>query len=202
MSAAGDFQHKIHPLHQQRWSPRAFADRPVEPEKLATLLEAARWAPSCYNEQPWSFILGTRQETPETYEKILSCLVEANQAWAKSAPVLLLSVAQLTFKKNQKPNRHAYHDVGLAAGNFVTEATHAGLYVHQMGGFDVEKARETFQIPEGYDPVAAIAVGYLGDPSQLPEKYQSIEQAPRTRKPLQDFVFTESWGKGEFKVKT
>lgn len=184
---------RAHELIRRRWSPRTFADRPVEAETLRLLLEAAQWAPSSYNEQPWVFLVATRQE-PEEYERLLGCLVPFNQGWAKNAPVLMLSVAKLEFERNGKPNRHAYHDVGLAAAQLTLQATALGLFVHQMAGIDADAARETYGIPEGWDPVAAIALGYPGDLESLPEDLRSKETAERTRKPLEDFVFTGSWG--------
>lgn len=193
MEKLAETKHPIHDLLRRRWSPRAFSDRAVEPEKLRSLLEAARWAPSSYNEQPWSFIAATKENSAE-YERLLSCLVEGNQQWGKTAPVLMLSVAKLCFERNGKPNRHAFHDVGLAAENLVIQAMALGLFVHQMAGFHVEKARELFRIPEGYEPVAAIAVGYAGDPETLPEPLRERELAPSTRKPLEQFVFTGHWG--------
>ena len=190
---AGKADHPIHELIRRRWSPRAFADRPVEPEKLLSLLEAARWAPSSSNEQPWSFIVATRDDRA-AYDRLLSCLVEFNVQWAARAPVLMLSVAKLKFDSNGKPNRHAFHDVGLAVGNLLMQATALDLVVHQMAGFDVQKARELFQIPPGYEPCAAIALGYLGKPDSLPEPLRARELAPRFRKPLGEFVSTERWG--------
>ncbi len=193
MEKLADNQYPIHQLIRQRWSPRAFSDRSVEKEKLLSLFEAARWAPSSFNEQPWSFLIATKDQ-PEQFQKLLSCLVEGNQVWAKEAPVLMFSIAKLFFAKNNKPNRHAYHDVGLAVENLVLEATDLGLIVHQMAGFDVDKTRKEFQIPEGYDPVAAIALGYEGDPQQLPEKLQEKETEPRIRQSIQDFVYSERYG--------
>ena len=186
--------HPIHDLLRQRWSPRAFAPRPVEREKLLSLLEAARWAPSSFNEQPWSFIVATK-EVPAEFEQLLNCLVDFNQGWAKAAPVLMFSVARLTFSRNDKPNRHAYHDIGLATENLALQAVALGLVAHQMAGFDGAKAREVFAIPAGFEPVAAIAVGYQGNPTTLPEKMRQGELAPRERKPMADFVFTGRWGK-------
>jgi nitroreductase len=182
----------IHDLLQKRWSPRAFADRPVEPDKLRSLLEAARWAPSSFNEQPWAFLLATREQ-PEEFARVLGCLVEVNQGWAKAAPVLLLTVARLTFTLNQQPNRHAYHDVGLAVANLTVQAMAEGLFVHQMAGIVPAKARAEFHIPEGWDPVTAVAIGYLGDPATLPERLREREIAPPSRKPLKEFVFTGAW---------
>ena len=183
----------IDDLLRRRWSPRAFSDQPVEPEKLRCLLEAARWAPSSYNEQPWAYLVATRED-PEEYARMLSVLAEGNIAWAQRAPVLMLSLARLNFERNGRPNRHAFHDVGQATANLVTQATALGLFVHQMAGFHAEKARELFSIPEGWEPVAAIALGYPGDPESLPEPLREREFAPRTRKPLEQFAFAGRWG--------
>lgn len=193
MEKPAETQYPIHELLRRRWSPRAFSSRRVEPETLRTLLEAARWAPSSYNEQPWSFIVALR-DSPADYQHLLACLVEGNRAWAHTAPVLMLSVAKLNFERNQKPNRHAFHDVGLAVENLIVQATALGLFVHQMAGFDVEKAREAFAIPAGHEAAAAIALGYAGDPDSLPEKLRERELAPRTRRPLEQFVFSSRWG--------
>ena len=138
----------IHSLIAERWSPRAFANRPVEAEKLRSLFEAARWAASSYNGQPWYFIVGTKDH-PEDYRRVLDCFVEFNQSWAKSAPVVALSVARLKFEHNGEPNRHAFHDVGAASATLTIQAEELGLAVHQMGGILPEKAREIFGIPEG-----------------------------------------------------
>jgi nitroreductase len=177
----------------RRWSPRAFSDRPVEPDKLRRLFEAARWAPSSFNEQPWAFIV-TIKEKPEEYAALLSCLIESNQQWARLAPVLMVSVAKLNFDKTGKANRHAFHDVGMALGALLVEATALGLFVHQMAGFSVDKVRETFAVPAGFEPVAAIAIGYPADPDVLPEALREREVAPRTRKPINEFVFEGKWG--------
>jgi nitroreductase len=182
----------VHELIRRRWSPRAFVDRLVEPEKLLSLLEAARWAPSSYNYQPWSFIIATK-DNPEEYNRLLGTLVEFNQGWAKAAPVLLIAVARLR-NEDGKENRHAFHDVGLALENLVLQATDLGLAVHQIGGFDVEKARAVYQIPEGYEPATAVTIGYAGDPQSLPDGLKERELAPRSRKPLTEFVFTGQWG--------
>jgi nitroreductase len=183
----------IEEILRRRWSPRAFSDRNVEAEKLRSLFEAARWAPSSSNEQPWSFILATK-ETPAEHAQLLSCLVERNQQWARLAPVLMVSVARLNFEKTGKPNRHAFHDVGLAMGNLLVEATALGLFVHQMGGFSVDKVREVYHVPEGFEPVAAIAIGYPAEPEVLPETFREQETGPRKRKPISSFVFEEKWG--------
>lgn len=185
--------HPIHDVLARRWSPRAFDPRPVEPETLRSLLEAARWAPSSYNEQPWSYLVATKGDAPG-FARMLECLVEGNRLWAKEAPVLMLAVASLRFARNGKENRHAFHDVGLATGNLVVQATARGLFVHQMAGILPEVARETYGIPEGHEAATGIALGYPGDPASLPEKLRAAEAAPRTRKPLEAFVFSGRWG--------
>ena len=170
-------------LLQKRFSPRAFEDRSVAKETIRSLLEAARWAPSSFNEQPWRFIVATKDD-PAECEKLLRCLAPGNQKWAETAPVLILSTAKLTFTRGDKANRHGYHDVGLAVSQLIVQATLLSLYVHQMAGFDVVKARETYGIPEGFDPVAVLAIGY------------SAEDMPtsRTRRPQDEIAFTGKWG--------
>jgi nitroreductase len=197
MKKIAQTQYPIHELIANRWSPVAFDSRMVEPEKIGSLLEAARWAGSCFNEQPWFFMLATK-DNPEEYQKLLSCIVEANQKWAKNAPVLMISVAKLYFERNHKPNRHAFHDVGLAVGNLTLQAEALGLHVHQMGGFDVDRAREVYHLPPRFEPVTAIAFGYPGDVKQLETELQQRELSPRQRKSLDDFVFQSSWGNSYF----
>ncbi len=182
----------IHELLKKRWSPRAFSKQSVEPEKILSLLEAARWAPSCFNEQPWSFMIATK-DNPDEFERLLSCLADKNRMWAQHAPLLMLSLADLCFSHNGKPNRHALHDVGLAVENLVVQGTALGLSAHQMAGFQVDKAREVYRIPESHEPVTAIAIGYPGDPNNLPEAFREAEKAARSRKALSDFVYTGSW---------
>jgi nitroreductase len=184
----------VHDLIRERRSPLAYSERSVGREELRSLLEAARWAASSYNQQPWHFIVATKENHRE-YERLLGCIVPANALWAASAPVLMLSVAKLTYDANGAPNRHALYDVGQATANLAIQATALGLALHQMGGFDMERARAEFQIPEGYEPVAAIAVGYPGDPASLPESLRARASAPRTRRELGEFVFTGRWGK-------
>ncbi len=187
-----DTQYPIHELLRQRWSPLAFSETMVEPEKLCSVLEAARWAASSYNEQPWSFIVATKDNQGE-FERLLGCLVESNQEWAQKAPVLMLSVAKLYFERNGVENRHAFHDVGAAVAELAIQATALGLFIHQMAGFDAPKAKEVYGISEGYEPVAAIALGYVGNSETLSEKLLQRELALRTRKPLEAFVFSGSW---------
>jgi nitroreductase len=183
----------LHELIRNRWSPRAFAEKLVPPEVLRSLFEAARWAPSSNNEQPWAYLVATK-DNPENFAKILGVLVEFNANWAKHAPVLALSVAHLKTQRDGKPNRVALHDVGSASAQLTFEANARGLQVHQMAGFDAEKARETFAIPPDWEPVAAMAIGYPGDPESLPEKLRDRELAARTRKPAGEFVMSGSWG--------
>ena len=184
----------VHDIIGRRWSPRAFDSRPVDPAKLRSLFEAARWAASSYNAQPWHFIVATKDE-PEAYKKILESFVDFNQGWAKNAPVLALSVAENNFSHNGQPNRHSFHDVGQAAATLALEATNLGLQVHQMAGIMPDKAKQLFHIPDGYEAVAGIAIGYPGDPGSLPEQLRTQEHGPRQRKPLASFVFTGDWGK-------
>ena len=186
--------HPVHDLIRQRWSPRAFSARPVSPDILRSLFEAARWAPSSNNEQPWAFIVAT-QDDPASHSAILSTLVEPNQAWARRAPVLGVAVSKLAFARNGKPNRNAFYDTGAAVAYLTTEATARGLFVHQMAGFDSQKATELFSIPGGWEPIAAFVIGYAGDPGSLPDDpLRERELAPRSRKPLSEFVMSESWG--------
>lgn len=184
----------IHDLLRHRWSPRAFDSRPVEREKLRAIFEAARWAASSFNAQPWFYIVATKDD-PENFKRVLECFVEFNQGWAKGAPVLALSVARMKFEHNGEPNNHAYHDVGQATANLALEATNLGLQIHQMAGILPEKARQIFGIPQGFEAVAGIALGYPGDPASLTDKLRERELAPRERKPVSSFVFTGNWGK-------
>jgi len=185
--------HPIQEVLSRRWSPYAFADRDVAAEDLCALFEAARWAASSYNEQPWSFFVATRGE-PDAFERVLSCLVDGNQAWARPAPVLALGVIRDTFSRNGRPNAAARHDLGLATGNLQTEATARDLAVHPMIGILPDRARQIFEIPEHSTALTGLAIGYAGDPSDLPEGLQERDTAPRTRRALAEFVFGERWG--------
>lgn len=185
--------HPVHELVRKRWSPRAFSENSVPPEVLRSLFEAARWAPSSNNEQPWAFFVATKDE-PEFHSRLLSTLVEFNQAWAKQAPVLAIAVSELEFAHNGHPNRNAFYDTGAAVAHLTAEATARGLFVHQMAGFDPHKAVELLHIPKGWEPIAAFVIGYPGDPQSLPETLRKRELGPRSRKPLADFVMSGRWG--------
>lgn len=193
MEKIAETQVPIHELIRRRWSPRAFLDLPVEPDKLLSLLEAARWAASSNNEQPWAFIVATRDDT-QTYERMLGVLVDFNRGWANKAPALILTLAHTQFEKDGRPNRHAFYDLGQAAAHLSLQATALGLTTHQMAGFNAQAARERFAVPEGWEPVSVIALGYAGDPESLTETLRQREIARRERKPLEKFVFGGAWG--------
>ena len=193
MQKPAQTDHPVSDLVKNRWSPRAFSGKPVPPDVLRSLFEAARWAPSSGNEQPWAFIVATKDDH-ETHAKLLSTLVEANQIWAKHAPVLGIAIAHLNFVKSGQPNRTAFYDTGASASYLTIEAASHGLFVHQMAGFDPKKASELSHIPADWDPIAAFVIGYPGDPESLPEPYLSREKNPRTRKPLSEFVMSGDWG--------
>ena len=193
MSNPAPVEFPVHELIQNRWSPRAFSDKAVPQEVLRSLFEAARWAPSSNNEQPWAYIVATKDD-PENFEKSLGALVEFNANWARKAAVLAIAVAELAFAKNNAPNRNAQYDVGAASLQLSIEATARGLVVHQMAGFDPETAKESYNIPQGWEPIAAMAIGYPGDAASLPEPLQSREKAPRSRKRIREFVMSGQWG--------
>jgi nitroreductase len=186
-------EHPIEAVFRRRWSPRSFEDRPVSAEELRTVLEAARWASSSNNLQPWRYLITRRHEEPAAFARLLGCLSAGNQAWAGRAPVLMLSVARVV-NANGNANRHAWHDTGQASAALSLQAAALGLQVHQMGGFDAARAREVFEIPDGFDPVAAIALGYPGSPDALEEPQRSRETAPRTRRTIGGFAFGAAWG--------
>jgi nitroreductase len=186
--------HPIHELIARRWSPYAFSDQLVSEDDLRSLFEAARWAASSYNEQPWSYLVATKAN-PAEFERLLSCLVEGNQMWAKAAPVLALGCTSLYFARNGKPNAAALHDLGLASATLTLEATARGLAVHQMIGILPDKARELYQVPEGVQPLTGLAIGYAADPNTLSEKLRDRDLTPRSRKSPAEFVFGGAWGR-------
>ena len=176
----------IHSIIRERYSTVTFSSKPIEEEKLAALFEAARWAPSAFNEQPWRFIVGVKGKD-DSYEKIYNTLMEANQAWAKFAPVLVISIALKNSSVTGKPNRFAQYDTGMAVGNILAQATSMGLLVHQMGGFSVTNAKEYFDIDDKYEVMAAMAIGYKGDIDLFPEDIQEREKKKRVRHPIDTF---------------
>ncbi len=183
---------QLHPLIVRRWSPRAFSSITVEKEKLHRIFEAARWAPSCFNEQPWRFLLGVKGEG-STYDRIFSCLAEGNKSWCKNVPVLVALCAKTTFTHNNKPNNWHVYDLGQAAAFITLQAMAEDLFVHQMAGFDANKLKSEFNIPEDFTPVTVMAIGYPGDVSNLPPDLQKNERAPRERHSLSRLVFSEKW---------
>ncbi|HUB31334.1 MAG TPA: nitroreductase family protein [Terracidiphilus sp.] len=184
---------EVLPVVRTRWSPRSFSDRQVSAADLRKVFEAARWAPSSFNEQPWRFLLGVRGS--DAYQKIASALGEFNQSWALSAPVLILGAAKTRFTHNHAENIYGYFDLGAASGFITLQAAALGLHTHQMAGFDHDAARRAFQIPEEYVLGSVIALGYQGEPSALSkEQMVAQETAPRSRKSLSEIVFS-AWGK-------
>ena len=181
----------IHELIQKRWSPRAFEAKAVEQEKLETMFEAASWAASSSNEQPWRYVYAHKSDE-ESFQRLLDCLVPQNQVWASKAPLLIASIGKIMTSRD-KPNKYNLHDTGAANIILGLQATALGLQIHQMGGFDTLKAKELLEIPDGYELASFIAVGYVGSPDGLPEELKQREIAPRTRKPIHEFVY-----KGKF----
>lgn len=184
-------------LLKERWSPRAFAPQAVEAEKINRMLEAARWSPSSSNEQPWRFVVGMNND--ETYKKIFDTLVEFNQLWAKTAPVLMLAIGNTRSSKDpSKPNKIFKYDVGQAVAHLTFQATADGLYVHQMGGFDTKKAAEAFNVPDEFEVLTAIAAGYIGDPEVLHPNLKKMEYNARERQALEKMVFAGRFGDSFF----
>jgi len=189
-------EHNVHELICERWSPCIFEDRGIDDvEKIYSCFEAARWAPSCYNDQPWDYIIGIKGKG-ESWEKIFSTLVEPNQQWAQNASVLAISVAHTKFRERDRPNAHGHHDLGAASVLLCLQATYLGLFAHQMAGFDADKARDLLGIPDHCDPVAAIAIGYRGRTEGAPENLVERDSGPRERRPIEQFVHEGSWKGG------
>ena len=192
-------QVKIHDLIASRWSPRAFdPDKPVSHADLLALLEAARWAPSCFNDQPWRYIVCIKDSDATAWQNALAVIAEKNQLWAKNAPILILSVAMSNFNHNGKANRWAMHDTGAASLSLCLQANALGLIVHQMGGFDADQARQVFNLPDECTPLAMMAIGYQAEAATLDESFQGSELAERSRTPLQQHFYSGVWG-GELK---
>ncbi len=189
----------MHELIARRWSPYGFDGRPVAPEDVCSLFEAARWAASSFNEQPWRYIVALREEAGE-FGRLLSCLLEGNRAWASAAPVLALGVVRRHFERNDAPNAVALHDLGLASGNLSLEATARGLSVHQMRGIFPDRARELYRVPPGFEVVTGLAIGYAAPPASLEGPLRDRDLAPRARRPLGEFVFSGEWGQAAREV--
>ncbi len=185
----------VHPLIKNRWSPRAYADKPVESEKVCSLLAAARWAPSCYNEQPWRFFVGHKTTSPQAWQVLFDLLVPFNQQWCKNAPLLILSVAKKTFTHSGDPNAHAEHDCGMAFENMALQAVDLGLISHQMAGYKWKDAPSVLSLPPDFKPVTMMVVGYQGELSDIPDdELRQGETEPRQRKTLQELTFSTRWG--------
>jgi nitroreductase len=185
----------IHDMIANRWSGRAYdASKPVKQAQLISLLEAARWAPSCFGDQPWRFVVCNKAENLVAWQAAFESLVPGNQDWAVNAPVLILICADTLFGHNDKPNKWAAYDTGAAAENLSLQATALGLMTHQMGGFDADKARQAFAVPERYQILAMLSVGYAAAAETLTDELKARELAPRNRKPLGDLFFNGNWG--------
>ena len=188
---------KIHDIIQARWSPRAFdPDKKLSHDDMLALLEAARWAPSCFNDQPWRFIVCDKASDTAGWQHAFATLAEKNKLWAKNAPVLILSVAMKNFNHNGKPNRWAMYDTGAASVSLCLQATAMGLCVHQMGGFDAEKAREVFNLPDDCRPMAMMAISYQADIDVLDNDFKEAELAARSRAALNEQFYAGLWGRG------
>jgi len=186
---------ELHPLLADRWSPRAFDRAPLEDADVTALLEAARWAPSANNYQPWRFLVGrtSAEGVDSTYTGLLDSLAEFNLLWASAAPVLIAAVVEVEHEDGS-PREIAPYELGLAVSQLTVEAAARGLHVHQMGGFDAARLAETFGVPPQYRAVVVLAVGRLGDPGTLPGWAAERETAPRDRKPLADIAYSGTWG--------
>ena len=187
--------HHVHLAVKKRKSIVSFSGQEIEDEDLRLLFEAARWAPSSYNQQPWRFIIAKKEEREE-FQTFVDLLSEGNRSWAPSAPVLVLSLAEVVNEYNNKINRFAFHDLGIAVGNLLFQATSMGLGVHLMGGYDVEKAKTVLNIPDNFEPAAMMAIGYQGEIDHLPVELKRRELAKRTRKEVDEIVYTAKWGRG------
>lgn len=176
--------YEIHELISDRWSPRAFSDKTIDQQDLMRLFDAARWAASSMNEQPWKFFYGHRGTS--AFDAILATLMEGNQEWANDAAVLVAVTGKTHHDYKSKPNRTWQYDLGLAVGNLTLQATSMGIYLHQMGGVHLDKMNEALQLPDNYEPFVAIALGYKGDPDQLSDKNKKSETAERSRNDLSE----------------
>lgn len=190
MKKSTDLHHPIASLIKNRRSLRAYDPRPIEQEKIHSLFEAARWAPSSSNEQPWMYVYATKDQ-PELWQKLFECLNEGNKIWAKDAPLLMLSLSRKSFERNDQPNGYAHYDLGAANSFLALQAVELGLQLRQMGGYSQVKAKQLLNIPDAYTPGAMIAVGYPGDPGKLPEHLRLREIAPRERNTQSEFTMNK-----------
>ena len=189
-----DTQVDINELIAARWSGRAYDQgRLLTRDQIIALLEAARWAPSCYGDQPWRFLVFDKATNREGWEQALACLAEGNQGWAKQAPLLLLACADSVLSKTGDHNRWGQYDTGAACENICLQATASGLMAHQMGGFDADKTRQLFAIPAQFTPMAMVAIGYQLPEAEIPDDIKEREQNPRSRNPLADNFFEATW---------
>ena len=193
MAKGASPDHPIHGLIAKRWSPYAFSGRLIPIADLQSIFEAARWAASSFNEQPWRYVVASR-DRPEDFANILSCLLEGNQAWAREASTLALGCVKTAFARNGRPNRVAQHDLGLASANLTLEATGRGVYVHQMAGILPDRARDSCAIPDGFEAVTALALGYRANPPAAAPELLARDRTQRVRRPLREFVFSPRWG--------
>lgn len=186
----------IDDLISRRWSCRAFnPDVKVSREQIISICEAGRWAPSCFGDEPWRFIVWDKNHDPESYNKGFSCLGEWNQAWAKNAPILLAAFADNKFRKNNAPNRWAEFDTGACCENIYLQAVSLGLMAHCMGGFDRIKLQYEFNVPDNFTPMAMIAIGAQDEPSSLDEMYLKAELSARSRRPIGETFYDSCWEK-------
>jgi len=188
-----DAEFPIHEVLASRYSPFVFEDRDIPPADLRSIFEAARWAPSSFNEQPWRYVLAPKN-VPEEFARMLSCLTDSNQQWAKSAAVLALAITRIVFSRNGKPNRMAFHDLGWATATLTYEAVSRGIYVHPMAGILPDRARELYSVPPEFEVVTGLALGYQVPPERVPSEWQQKELAGRSRRPQAETVFAMTWG--------
>ncbi|MFT4667651.1 MAG: nitroreductase [Ulvibacter sp.] len=176
----------IHPLIQERWSPLAFSNKKITEEQIEELFEAASWAASAYNEQPWEYIYAHRGT--DGFEKLWSCLAEGNQPWTKEASIIFVAIKRDNFSANGNPNPWAAHDLGMANAQLLLQAIHRDIYGHFMAGFDAGSVRQSFDLEDNVSPVCMGVLGYLGEPEDLGDAYKSRELSVRSRKPLSEFT--------------
>ena len=182
---------------QERWSPYSFSPAPVEDFKLKAMFEAAGYAPSCNNEQPWLFVITTREDET-VFDDFIGFMADGNKIWAKNAFAIVISMARIRFSHSGKPNRWAFHDTGMAVSNLLLQALALDVYVHQMGGYSVEKVKEYFNLGDDIEPIAMMAVGYLGDGSSLTPELLKRDEVRRPRKSITEFVYKNSLNKMAF----